>query len=114
MPKTAGILDIVAGSLGIIISGILVLVGALFPYLATSGPAEFHDFPTQLFVIWMIGWAMFLVVAGILAIVGGIYALRRKKWGLALAGSIAALLTGSWLLGIPAIVFTIMGKNLFE
>lgn len=113
MPKVAGILDIVAGALGIIISFVLALVGALFPYLATSDPAEFHDFPAQLFAIWMIGWAVFLIVAGILAIVGGIYALRREKWGLALAGSIGALF-GSSPLGVAAIIFTALSKKEFE
>jgi hypothetical protein len=50
---------------------------------------------------------------GILAIVGGIYALQRKIWGLALAGSIAAFFP-SWILGIAAIVLTALSKNEFE
>ena len=58
------------------------------------------------------------IVAGsldvILAIVGGIYALQRKIWGLALAGSIAAFFTPSWVLGVAAIVFTALSKNEFE
>jgi hypothetical protein len=45
--------------------------------------------------------------------VGGIYALKRKVWGLALAGCICALI-GPWILGIPAIIFVALGKNEFE
>ena len=43
----------------------------------------------------------------ILALLGGIYALKRRKWGLALAGSIAAIF--SWapvvLILTPAVIF---------
>jgi len=46
--------------------------------------------------------------------VGGIYALQRKIWGLALAGSIAAFFSPSWVLGVAAIVFTALSKNEFE
>ena len=54
-----------------------------------------------------------VAIIGILAIVGGIYALRRKIWGLALAGSIAAFFP-SWILGLTAIVLTALSKNEFE
>jgi amino acid transporter len=43
-----------------------------------------------------VGWltlaGALLVIVGIMPIVGGIYALRRRRWGLALAGSIFTLL----------------------
>jgi len=53
-------------------------------------------------------------VRAFIDIVGGIYALRRRIWGLALAGSICALL-GPWaLLGILAIIFVSLGKGEFE
>ena len=54
-----------------------------------------------------------LIILGIVAIVGGVYALRRRLWGLALAGSICTLV-GPWLLGILAIIFVILGKGEFE
>jgi uncharacterized membrane protein len=63
---------------------------------------------------WLSAIGAPLIVLGIVAIVGGIYALRRRLWGLALAGSICALL-GPWaLLGILAIVFVSLGKGEFE
>ena len=56
-----------------------------------------------------------IVIAGILAIVGGIYAIRRKIWGLALAGSICATLSlYTFYLGILAIIFIALSKNEFK
>jgi hypothetical protein len=59
---------------------------------------------------WIIMGVAFLVL-GILAIVGGVSALRRKSFGLSLAGAIAALASG--LLGIVAIVFVALGRREF-
>ena len=55
-----------------------------------------------------------VIVLGIVAILGGIYALRRRIWGLALAGSICALIGPWFILGILAIVFVSLGKREFE
>lgn len=113
MPKVAGILDIVAGSFGVLFSCITVLWFAFFSYFICSDTPRYHDFPASFIAIFMIPWATFMFAAGILAIVGGIYALRRKIWGLALAGSIGALF-GSSPLGVAAIIFTALSKNEFE
>jgi len=64
-PTTAGILCIIAGII-VVVPGILVLA--------------FDD---------MFGAPS--IVPGIIAIAGGIHALKRKGWGLALAGSICGL-----------------------
>ena len=61
-----------------------------------------------------IGPMLFAVSAGVLAIVaivGGISAIRRKRFGLSLAGAICAVPFGSW--GILAIVFVVLGKREF-
>jgi hypothetical protein len=62
-------------------------------------------------IFWVIAVPKILI--SILAIIGGVYALKKKLWGLALAGSIAALLS-SFILGIASIIFTIMGKEQFQ
>jgi hypothetical protein len=67
----------------------------------------------RLFVGTAFAVGIVFIILGMIAIVGGIYALRRTSWGLALAGSICALPAGL-LLGILAIVFVIMGKDEFE
>jgi hypothetical protein len=104
MPMVAGILDIVSGSLGIILAIALIFVGGLMRFVP--------DMPPYLAPIFAALSLPFATV-GILAIIGGIYALRRKIWGLALAGSIAAFFP-AWILGLPAIVFTALSKKEFE
>jgi hypothetical protein len=52
-------------------------------------------------------------VVGALAIMGGVFALRKKHWGWALVGSIAGTLA-FFPCGVPAIIFTAMGKPEFQ
>jgi hypothetical protein len=109
MPMAAGILDIVAGCLGLLVSLVFVSIGAVARYIPdlSTEPGMQYLFP--IFALLAFPFA----ILGILAIVGGIFALRRKIWGLALTGSIAALFP-CWILGLPAIVFTALSKNEFE
>src|SRR5579862_5794473 len=59
---------------------------------------------------------------GLIAVAGGIYAIRRKVWGLALAGAICAIvpphpwgeLIWTPALGIVAIVFLVRSRNEFS
>ena len=103
-PTTAGILDIVAGGFTVI-TGIGLIVGGGVTGIVPDVP----DFVPAL----LMGLAIPFLIVGILAIVGGVYALKRKKWGWALTGSILALFPW-WVLGIAAIVITILAKNEFE
>jgi hypothetical protein len=103
MPLTAGILDLVAGVPALIIS-ILVATG-----LGALG--WFSDIVGFAALIGAI--ATPLIIFAIIAIVGGVFAIRKRIWGLALAGSIFALFC-AWIFGIPAIVFTIMGRRHFK
>jgi hypothetical protein len=104
MPTTAGILDIIAGCWGLLLALMFILIGSVTRFVP--------DVPPYLFPIFT-GLSLPLLLVGILAIVGGIYALKRKIWGLALAGSIAAFFP-SWILGLPAIVLTALSKKEFE
>ena len=55
------------------------------------------------------------LVLGIIAIVGGASALRRKSFGLSLAGAICALPAPFFVIGaILAVIFIAMGKREFE
>lgn len=104
MPTTAGILDIISGSFGLIAFCVLAIAGGIVRFAP--------NIPKFLPPMFM-GLALPLAIVGILAIVGGIYALQRRNWGLALAGSIAAFFP-SWLLGIPAIVLTALSRDEFD
>jgi len=99
-PTTAGILSIIAGSIGVITGIVVSLLGTLIGgFFGLPWPGLF-GIPSLIF--------------GIIAIVGGIYALRRELWGLALAGAICALF-GPWvILGLLAIIFVSLGKGEFE
>ena len=117
-PLVAGILDIVGGASGII-GSIVAILGILFfiPVAITGGPGPVPDMPNWMIPgvlssILIIGGVFILIIA-ILSLIGGIYAIQRKKWGLALAGSIAAIF-GSSIMGILATIFTAMSKDEFE
>jgi len=102
-PTTAGILSIIAGAIQVIGGMVVGLIGGTAAWMAAI-PGIGSIFAAI---------AIPLIIIGIIAIVGGIYALRRRIWGLALAGSICALI-GPWLLGILAIIFVSMGKREFK
>ena len=108
-PTVAGILDIVSGTLSLVMLA-FVIIGVLV-FMAAGGTNLPGPMPLASSLIFAI--AVPVLIADVLAIVGGVYALKRKIWGLALAGSIAALF-GSWPMGIAAIVFTVMSQKEFE
>ncbi len=110
-PTTAGILTIVAGAsevLGGIIVTVLGVLGSAGYSNNVPKAGSTATFPTVILLV--IGLA--LIVIGIVAVIGGVSALHRKRWGFALAGAILAL--GSLILGILAIVFVAMGKKEFS
>ena len=109
----AGVLDVVAGISGLI-GGIPLLV------LALVGSGVLGTIPEpELRPLALIPLALFLPLAllcflsGVLAIVGGFAAFNRTRWGLALAGSIAAVF-GFFPVGIAAVVFTILAESEFR
>jgi len=75
-PTAAGILCIIAGTIAVISCIVFTVLGSIIAiFFGIAWPAVF---------------GVLSIILGIIAIVGGIYALRRKSWGLALAGSICA------------------------
>jgi hypothetical protein len=114
-----GVLSIISGALQVIGGGIgSALVIAAFigsnlrpfqgmPFL----PGEWSEH------VWFVGpvWVVIVVlglVLGIVALAGGVSALRRKSFGLSLAGAICAL--PSAILGILAIIFVAVSREEFE
>ena len=102
-PTTAGVLSIIAGAIQVIGGIVVGVIGGNVAGLA-SIPGLGQVFGAI---------AIPLIIIGVVAIVGGVYALKRRLWGLALAGSICALI-GPWLLGLLAIIFVAMGKKEFS
>ena len=104
-----GVLSIIGGAFEVIGGVIVVLIVAttVFPPLPLGASFEIYVIPTWLFIV-----AGPLIVLGIVAIIGGVSALRRKSFGLSLAGAICALASG--LLGILAVIFVSLSKKEFE
>lgn len=99
-PTTAGILAIIAGALQVIIGIVVATLGGFIG--------------TFFGMAWTGAFGVPLIIFGIIAIVGGAFALRRKIWGLALAGSICALVGPWFVLGLLAIIFVSLGKGEFK
>jgi len=115
--KVGGILSIVSGGFGVLIGGFYVLMIWMFNFMITSISQQPMDpeFPQEFFYIMAIIYGaigLILALIGALGIVGGVYALKRKHWALALAGAIAGSVT-FFPCGIPAIIFVSLGKDEF-
>ena len=61
----------------------------------------------------MLGASIAMVTVGIVAIIGGVYAIRRRNWGLALAGSILAV-PGIPPAGVLALVLVAISRKEFN
>jgi hypothetical protein len=104
-PTAAGILCIIGGAVGLL----LCLFSALIALIIAGDPSVQGELSMDAPIVKV--W-IFAGIAIIIAIVGGICAFRRRVWGLALAGSICALI-GFAIPGILAIIFVILGKGEF-
>jgi hypothetical protein len=103
-----------------IVAGILLIISAGFKLLllfAAIGASIFAIFPVNSFPISTVALVPIVIVPLIawigFALVGGIFALQRRRWGLALAGSIVAILPFS-LLGMAATILVVLSKDEFD
>ena len=105
MPLTAGVLELIIGIPGLIVGLIAVAVGSIVTFFI-AGLGGLIGAP--------------IVILSIVAIIGGVFAIRKRAWGVALAGAICGFIVGlplvapAILLGIPAIIFVALGKKQFE
>ena len=112
-----GVLSIIAGALEVIGAVIIALLTIGTRLLVKLAPIPFHPGDWWGHVIpsipfWFMIVGVPLLALGIVAIVGGVSALRRRSFGLSLAGAICAL--PSHILGILAIIFVSLSKKEFE
>ena len=105
MPLTAGILELIIGVPGLILGLIAVAVGSIATFFI-AGLGGLIGAP--------------IVILSIVAVIGGVFAIRKRAWGFALAGAICGFVVGlplvapAILLGIPAIIFVALGREHFE
>jgi hypothetical protein len=115
--SAGGALSVIAG-VSQLISGVSLLDNTLFPSSYTTKLSEMLFLPflpgawrppfvsgLTVFIGWLAG------LLGMIAIVGGVSAIRRKRAGLSLAGAICAL--PSVILGILAIILISVSKREF-
>ena len=120
--KTAGILTIIAGCLGIYAGGIYAGVSSTTPATAMGIGGEVVDFlgimvrlvvftfaPPEEFRIFLV---VVMIVISVIALIGSIFTLRRRARCFALAGAILALFL-AMPLGVLAIIFVSLGKKEF-
>jgi len=113
MPVVAGILDIISGVLSLI-GFVAFLIGSIAVGLnAVDIHIRVWDSGTAIALSVLITFTVLSLAVGILALIGGVYALQSKKWGLALTGSICALIP-SFVLGLAAIILTALSRDEFE
>lgn len=111
-PTAAGILMIVAGALHLASGAIITaVVGGVAGGMHMQGLPEYTPY-ISLPVIATLGIP--LMILGAVSLAGGITALQRKRWGLALAGGICALMPLQTLLGVLAIVFVALSRDEFR
>ena len=114
MPTAGGILSIISGVLGFITIAFLLAFGSIFgtaiarEVLVSVG---YWQAGLPMTIIGLI--AVPLLCINILAIIGGIYAIRRKGWGLALAGAICSVFP-SQIMGVLAVVFIAISRKEFD
>ncbi|MFH1381355.1 MAG: hypothetical protein ABIH70_00480 [Chloroflexota bacterium] len=120
--KTGGILSIVSGGLGLLMTVWWLFAISMFKAIFNN-PSFYGTSPDKLppdfaaimgiFLIFYAAMGLFYALIGILAIVGGVFALQKKRWGVALAGAIGATIV-FLPTGIPAIIFVSLGKQEFS
>jgi hypothetical protein len=109
----AGVCDIVAGIAGLV-GGIPLVI------LAVVGSVVLGSLPNpELHILNLVPLALFgslaflCFLSGVVAIMGGFAAFNRRRFGLALGGSIAAVFA-FFPVGIAAVVFTILAEPEFR
>jgi hypothetical protein len=105
-PVVAGFFNIIIGSLGIL-TLLIICIGIVM--FIPSGEEIFDD-PVNL-ALYAPLIALPLGLLGMLSIIGGVYNLRRRIWGLALAGSIATAILTGW--GVASVILTAMSRDEF-
>ena len=115
-PVIAGILNIVLGIIALF--GMFIIIGLM---VAFGGGVLTIVRIVEFMPLWLSGMvqgvliilAILLAVSSSLPLIGGIYAIQRKSWSVALAGSIVAILLAAPL-GIISTVLVALSKNEFE
>jgi len=114
-PTTAGILNVITGALNA-----LSAIGLIIAIIAVGNinmmrflPPEDAPFIAPLVSTILLVLIVLSIIEAVFPIIGGVFALQRRKWGWALAGSIIAIF-GTFPLGVASTIFVAMAKDEFK
>jgi hypothetical protein len=112
-PTVGGLLAIMAGAWNLLLGLSAIIIGSFFEDLLTGIGGITIDLVTG---VGITGGPA-LIVLGLVAIVGGAFALSRRFWPMTLAGSIAAAIPTPlflpFILGAFSLIFNVLGHKEF-
>ena len=115
-PTTAGIFNIISGAINVFsVIGLIIVITAIdtWTFLLEIIPAEDLPLVASLINTILIACLALSIIHVVFPIVGGVFAIQRRKWVWALTGSIIAILA-VFPLGVASTVFVAMAKDEFE
>jgi hypothetical protein len=113
-PVLAGILDIISGAIGMVGGLYIVILSSIFRAIHQNlGVSQEVILKIEQFISSVSAIPFVLMFIGIAAIIGGVYALQRRIWAFALAGSILSCMVFP-IFGLPAIIITVIARDEFS
>ena len=112
-PVVTGVLSIVSGVFGVFAGVGMIIISVIFWGAITLSVSTTDEFPFFIFQTVYLVIGIFFLILAILAIVGGVFALQKRYWGLTLAGAIASIFT-FFPTGIAAIIFAGLSRQDFK
>jgi hypothetical protein len=113
-PVLAGILDIISGAIGMVGGLYIVILSSIFRAIHQNlGVSQEVIMKIEQFISSVSAVPFVLMFIGIAAIIGGVYALQRRIWAFALAGSILSCMVFP-IFGLPAIIITVIARDEFS
>jgi hypothetical protein len=106
--KISGILQIISGVFGLIYTFSGILVAYLRGFFSAS---ESSYLSSELYPIVFFFLFFFLIMSS-MAVIGGLFALRKQHWGWAFTGAIFSVMM-LFPCGIPALILIIQAKSEF-
>ena len=105
LPIVAGVMNIIIGSINLLgVIGVGIAIAVVWSQVGVDSIA--------LTVLWIVFGVLLLF--GLPSLIGGIYAVQRKNWAIALIGSIASFITWSWgIIGLIPLILVILSKDEF-
>jgi hypothetical protein len=114
-PITAGILNVITGAINALSAmGLLIAIIAIGHInIVRFLPPEEAPFIEPIVGTILIVLLVLSIIEAVFPIIGGVFALQRRGWGWALAGSIIAILR-IFPLGVTSTILVAMAKDEFE